>query len=154
MDLQTQLPGPSTSSSWGNGRWLLWQSHRSGWSGRSPECPTPSASQTPTAEAMNAWILTTCNSFDHLFQNLKETTAGRTPTTVSPSQVKLANYCDLNVQGCFYYYADGSFPAGSSDDIRRAHRWWSRLCVVEHTWIIGVVLLHGPDGSVLDGLLF
>lgn len=65
---------------------------------------------------------------------MKETTGCNVHWTNTYIQIKTANYHDLNVQGCcFYYYADRSFPAGPSDDICRAHRWRSRLGIIEHT---------------------
>lgn len=50
---QIRPPGPNTSSSWGSGRWQLAGSHQSGWSSRSPECPTQSASQIPKQKQTN-----------------------------------------------------------------------------------------------------
>lgn len=52
------------------------------------------------------------------------------------------------------YYANGGLPAGSSDDIRGVHGGRGGLGVVDQTRVVGIVLLHGPDGGVLDGLLF
>lgn len=54
----------------------------------------------------------------------------------------------------FYYYANSSLPAGSSDDISRVHGGWGGFSVIDQTRVVGVVLLHGPYGSVLNGLLF
>lgn len=53
-----------------------------------------------------------------------------------------------------YYYANGGLPAGSSDDVRRVHGRRRGQAVVELSGVVGVVLLHGPDGGVLNGLLF
>lgn len=53
----------------------------------------------------------------------------------------------------FHYYADSGLPTGSSDDISRIHGGWDGVGVVNHTCVVFVVLLHGPDGGVLNGLL-
>lgn len=63
-------------------------------------------------------------------------------------------YEEVNNFFHFQYYANGGLPAGSSDDIRGVHGGRGGLCVVEQACVVGVVLLHGPDGGVLNGLLF
>ena len=63
--------------------------------------------------------------------------------------------CTIKVGGVyiFHYYADSGFPAGSSDDISRVHGGRGGLGVVDQTGVVGVVLLQGPHGGVLNGLL-
>lgn len=54
----------------------------------------------------------------------------------------------------FHYYANSSLPAGSSDDITRVHGGWGGLGVVDQTRVVGIILLQGPYGGILNGVLF
>jgi len=49
--------------------------------------------------------------------------------------------------------ADGGLPAGSSDDVGGGHGGRGGVGVVEHEGVVGVVLLHGPQAGVLNGVL-
>lgn len=51
------------------------------------------------------------------------------------------------------YYAHAGLPAGSSDDVGGVHGRGRGLRVVGVEGEVGVVLLDGPEGRVLNGIL-